>query len=106
MAEGSEANEPISIHVVVESQLLVFQDISLGEYTHPNLVTHLPFCDVAVGVTAMVGETTNIAFLCRIDELVERTRTGLVRTSSDSGFAASDSRLIKDSYLPLPSAAS
>ena len=62
-------HQPVSVDVVVEGQLLVPTDGPLGENSHSNSVPDGPFCDVAVGITAVVCEPSDPAFLCRVDEL-------------------------------------
>ena len=68
--EQSEARYlPVSVHVVVERQLLVLFDRPIGEDTHPNVLPDCPFCNIAVGIATMVGEAAFTPALCCIDEL-------------------------------------
>lgn len=64
-----EIHQPVSIDVVIEGQLLVPTDGPLGENPHSNSVPDGPFCDVAVGIAAVVCEPSDPAFLRRVNEL-------------------------------------
>lgn len=67
-------NVPVSIHIVVERELLVFEDFAFGEDTHTNFVSNIPFGDIAVGVTAVVRESANVAFLGGVDVLSQKSQ--------------------------------
>lgn len=62
----------VSVHVVVEDQLLASFDAPLGKDTHAQLLADNPFVHVAVGIAGVIAEAAEIALLGRIDELVLR----------------------------------
>ena len=66
---SGKPNAPISIHVVVERQLFVLEDIPLREYTHPDSVTDVPLGNITVWVAAVVGEAADASALGCVDEL-------------------------------------
>ncbi len=62
-------NTPVAIDIVVECQLLILLDTSLGKYSHPYMRTNGPLCNITVWITAVVGKTADTsAFRC-IDKL-------------------------------------
>lgn len=68
-------DSPITIDVIIEGQLLVLQDVPFSKDTHSNFASDLPFRHIAVGITAVISETTNITFLCRVDVLVKNDKS-------------------------------
>lgn len=60
---------PIAVDVVVERQLFVLLDRTVGEDAHPDVVPDSPLRDIAVGITAMVSESTDTATLRGVDVL-------------------------------------
>lgn len=60
---------PITVDVVVKRQLLVLLDRTVGENAHADVVPDSPLRDIAVGITAMVGEPTDTTTLCGVDVL-------------------------------------
>ena len=68
--EQSEARYlPVSVHVVVERQLLVLLDGTVREDAHADMLPDRPLRDIAIGIAAVVGETADTPALGSIDEL-------------------------------------
>lgn len=65
---------PVSIDIVVESELLVLQYGPLGKDSHSHSIPNGPFCDVTVGVAAVVRESPDSALLGGVDKLHAVTR--------------------------------
>lgn len=63
-------NPPISVDIIVKSNLLPFDYISLRENTHPQSTSHHPFLNFTIGVTGVISESTYAALLGCIDVLL------------------------------------
>jgi hypothetical protein len=61
---------PVSIHIIIERQLLVLLDVPTCEDAHPDVLPDRPFCDVAVWATAVVRETPDSASFRGVNELL------------------------------------
>lgn len=66
------SSAPIAIDIVVEGELLVLLDVSLGEDAHAHTVADRPLRDVAVGGAGMVREASDAATLGCVDELAPK----------------------------------
>jgi len=64
-----ESYGPVAVDVVVEGQLLILQYSSLCKNAHSHPVPNGPFCDVAIGVAAVVRESPDPTFFGCVDEL-------------------------------------
>ena len=62
----------VSVDIVVEYELLASFDFPLGKNSHPELVSHHPFVDIAVRTTGVIAEPAQVSFLCSIDEFAFR----------------------------------
>ena len=69
MVEGLEKDAPITVDIVIERQLLVLLNLSLGINSHPHSRSDRPLRDITVGITAVVCESSNTAALCCINKL-------------------------------------
>ena len=68
-SEAKRRNAPVSVNIVVESDLLAAVDISLGEDPHAQSSAYDPLLHLAIRVTGVVGESPNPAFLGRVNVL-------------------------------------
>lgn len=64
-----ESQIPITVNIVVESQLFVFLDVSLRVDAHSDVLADCPFRNKTIRITTVVGESTNSSTLRCIDEL-------------------------------------
>ena len=60
---------PISIDIIVECELFVLLDVTLGKDPHANMVANRPLCDVTIRLAAVIRESANSSALCRVDKL-------------------------------------
>lgn len=64
-------DSPVSIDVVVECELLSLENVPLGKDAHSHSFTDDPFGDVAIRITRVIGEPSDITLFGRIDVLYE-----------------------------------
>lgn len=65
-----KAHSPISINIIIKSQLLILPNLPHREYPHPYVLPYRPLRDVAIWVTAVVRESSNTAFFGGVYELL------------------------------------
>ena len=61
---------PISIHVVVERELLILLYPTLGEDAHPDSLSYSPFCDITIRRAGMIREAPDATPLGCVDEFI------------------------------------
>lgn len=70
-SKAPSQHSPVTIDIVVESELFAFYNIAFGEYAHAHMLADVPFGNEAIGVAAMIHEPTFPAFLRRIQILYD-----------------------------------
>jgi hypothetical protein len=55
---GERVHIPVTIDIIVEGKFLMLVNKAASKYTHPDMVANSPLGNVAVGITAMIGEAT------------------------------------------------
>ena len=99
----------ISIDVVVEDEFFAGLDIAFGKNTHAKLISDHPLVDVAVRITRVVAESSQVAFLGSVHEfaLCERHKVEvldaffvvLLHLSSEHIFAYDFADVLKNEVV-------
>jgi hypothetical protein len=55
----SDHNVPITVDIVVESQLFIFLDVSTSKDSHTNVLPDGPFGNIAIRVTTVIGKSAD-----------------------------------------------
>jgi hypothetical protein len=63
------SNLPVVIDIVVERQLFVLFDSTVGKYAHANMASDSPLCNIAVGTAAVVRKPADASSLGCINEV-------------------------------------
>ena len=75
LESSKELSLPVTVHIVIEGEFLVFPYVPVCEDAHADVLSHCPFRNVAVGVTAMICKSADTTSLCSIDVLENRRKT-------------------------------